>query len=173
MENVEALALAALAKKRRPFRRLKAVDEWIAEHREVQWRYRFLVLTGPSKTGKTQYALSLVAANRSLELNMASCDEPDLRQYSWDTHDLILLDECSAKTILAQKKLMQAGPCWLNMGNSKTNAYAYSVWLHAKLFVVCTNRWELELETLSAPDADWLQDNSLVIRIDSPLYVTD
>ena len=68
---------AELALARRPFRRLPVVDAWVALHATTRWRYPFLVLTGPSCMGKTQYALSLVAACRALGLNMACAVEPD------------------------------------------------------------------------------------------------
>ena len=63
---------------RRPFRRLGVVESWVELHVKTRWRYPFLVLTGPSCMGKTQYALSLVGIGRALELNMACAVEPDL-----------------------------------------------------------------------------------------------
>ena len=89
--------------------------------------------------GKTQYALSLLPPQRALELNMASAVEPGLHAYDPAAHDLILFDEMSAAAVLRQKKLMQAPPSLLGLGSSPTNNFTYSVWLHAKLLVVCTN----------------------------------
>ena len=105
MREVSEKTWELLESQRRPFRRLVVVEDWIAEHKKNAWRYRFLVLTGPSKTGKTQFALGLVAAGRSLELNMAASDEPDLRDYDYEKHDLLLLDEMSAKSVLSQKNM--------------------------------------------------------------------
>ena len=105
---------AELALARRPFRRLPVVDAWVALRATTRWRYPFLVLTGPSCMGKTQYALSLVAACRALGLNMACAVEPDLRTYNPAVHDLILFDEMSV--VLRQKKMMQARHAWLASG---------------------------------------------------------
>ena len=120
--------------------------------------------------GQTQYALSLVAPQRALELNMASAVEPGLHAYDPAVSDLILFDEMSAAAVLRQKKLMQAPPSLLGLGSSPTNNFAYPVWLHAKLLVVCTNRWGLKVETLPAADHEWLLTNAVVVRVDEPLF---
>ena len=71
-----------------------------------------------------------------------------------------------------QKKLMQAPPSLLGLGSSPTNNFAYAVWLRAKVLVVCTNRWGLELETPPAADHEWLLTNAVVVRVDEPLFLS-
>ena len=88
----------------RPFVHIPAVQEWIAEHRRLQWRYKFLILNGASMLGKTRYALGLVPPGRGLELNCIAGNEPDLRGYDPTETDLILFDEMPAAAILGQKK---------------------------------------------------------------------
>ena len=39
------------------FRCLPEVDQWASQDLRTEWRYKFLVLDGPSKVGKTQFAL--------------------------------------------------------------------------------------------------------------------
>jgi len=155
---------------RRPFRRLLEVDQWVAAHQDIRWRYPFLVLTGPSSTGKTQFAKSLAPFSAVMEVNMANSSEPDLKTYNHEVHQLILLDECSALAVLTQKKLMQAPPCQIALGTSKTNAFSYSVWVHAKMLVVCSNVWHWELANMSPPDQEWLTTNAVVIDAMEPLY---
>ena len=179
VQEVAAAALAAritmvhveLAAARRPFRRLGVVESWVELHVKTRWRYPFLVLTGPSCMGKTQYALSLVGIGRALELSMACAVEPDLHAYDAGVHELILLDELSAAGVLRQKKLMQAPASMLGLGSSPTNNFAYSVWIHAKLLVVCTNRWDLELQKLPPADREWLATNAVVVRVTEPLFL--
>ena len=162
---------AEVALARRPFRRLPVVDAWVALRATTRWRYPFLVLTGPSCMGKTQYALFLVAACRALDLNMACAVEPDLRTYNPAAHDLILFDEMSVQAVLWQKKMMQAPACMLGLGSSPTTNVAYAVWIHAKLLVVCTNRWDVEVKAVPHADREWLAANSVVVRVDEPLFV--
>ena len=161
----------ALALARRPSRRLPAVDAWVRLHEENLWRYPFLVLTGPSQTGKTQFATGLVGEGEALDLNMAAAPEPDLKCYDPERHRLILFDECSASQILKQKKLFQAPPVPVSLGNSATNMYSYEVLVHKKLLVVCTNRWEQDVWGMPMEDRNWLLDNALVIRVEEPLWI--
>ena len=162
-----------LAAKRKAFVHIPEVQDWIEDHKEVKFRYKFLVLTGGSGLGKTQFAMGLVAPGKALELNMAATGDPDLKEYDVSVHDLLLFDEMAAKYIVVHKKLFQAPPAVLTLGNSSTNCHAYSVWVHQKLLVVSTNRWEAELAQLPSVDADWLKANSVVIRVVAPLWVVD
>ena len=162
-----------LAAARKAFVNLPEVQDWIEDHKEVKFRYKFLVLTGGSGLGKTQFAMGLVAPGRALELNMAATGDPDLRDFDVSVHDLLLFDEMAAKYIILHKKLFQAPPAMLTLGNSSTNCHAYSVWVYQKLLVVSTNRWDAELMQLPSVDADWLNANAVVIRVVAPLWVVD
>ena len=51
------------------------------------------------------------------------------------------------------------------------NNFAYAVWIHAKLLVVCTNRWDVEVKAVPHADREWLAANSAVVRVDEPLFV--
>ena len=155
---------------KRPFVTIPEVSQWLDEHKLVRWRYRFLVLQGKSMLGKTRYSMSLVPDGRALELNCISGNEPDLRAYDPTETDLILFDEMPASAILGQKKLMQWPPAMVSLGTSATNAFAYKVWVHQKLFVVSTNTWYDDLEDLQESDREWLEKNALVIHVTEPLW---
>ena len=155
---------------KRPFVSIPAVHSWIKDHKFMKWRYTFLVLQGGSMLGKTRYALSLVPDGRGLELNCISGNEPDLRAYDPTGTDLILFDEMPASAILAHKKLMQCPPAMVSLGTSATNAFAYKVWVHQKLFVISTNTWFEDLEDLSSAYREWLEKNAVVLRVTEPLW---
>ena len=97
-------------------------------------------------------------------------NEPDLRTYDATQIDLLLLDEMPAWGILKQKKLMQCPPALIQLGASATNACSYKVWVHQKLIVVSTNTWDEELEEMTKADRDWLYSNSVVVRVNGPLW---
>ena len=162
-----------LASESKPFLRIESIERWKEDHVAVKPRYKFLVLVGPSGLGKTQYAKSLVENGRALELNMAAAPEPDLKEYHHDAHDLVLFDECPAKVILRQKKLFQAPAAKVSLAASATGCYSYSVWVHQKLLVVCSNVWHHELRSLPHEDVEWLVSNSLVYSVDRPLWTQD
>ena len=144
-----------LERAERPFKTFPEIERWKEEHALARPRYRFLVLVGPSGLGKTQFAKSLVRKGRSLELNMASAPEPNLKEYDHEQHDLILFDECAAQKVLLQKKLFQAPLSAVSLGQSTTGCFAYSVWVHAKLLVVAFNAWHHDVHELGKADAHW------------------
>ena len=40
-----------------------------------------------------------------------------------------------------------------------------------QLLVVCTNRWDVEVKAVPHADREWLAANSVVVRVDEPLFV--
>ena len=83
-----------LSRRRRPFQSPPQVLGWLRTFDEVEERYKFLVLEGPTRVGKTAYARSLCPAGQSVyEENCAAGGQPDLRGYHFRKHGPILLDE--------------------------------------------------------------------------------
>ena len=162
--------LAQLEALKQPLKRIAVVESWVEEHEALKWRYRFLVLSGPSMLGKTQFALGLACRSRGLELNCSSGKEPDLRQYDPLDTDLVLFDEMPASAIIGQKKLMQCPPALVTLGTSGTNAFAYKVWVHQKLFVISTNTWHEDLKKMNKGERDWLVANSVLVDVTAPLW---
>ena len=162
---------AHLRSEARPFVVLPQVTAWLLHFTFIQSRYQFLVLDGPSRTGKTQFALNLGARDEVLEVNMAAAPEADLRGYDALRHSIIVYDEISPEQVLRQKKLFQAGNSSVLLGASSTNCHSYSVWVHRKKMICCSNLWQYKLQTLPAVDADWLRANSVLVDVQSPLFV--
>ena len=160
----------SLAANRAPFKSIDVVNEWIQSHECIAMRYKFLVLVGGSGLGKTQFAKGLVPDGAALELNMAAAPEPDLREYDPKRHRLVLFDECEPKQVMRQKKLFQCPPAEVQLGASATNCHAYKVWVHQKLFVICSNVWCHEVQRMFQDDASWLAANSVVYHVTAPLW---
>ena len=154
----------------RPFKVISAVVDWQRAFDDVLPRYPFLVLDGPSRTGKTQFAKSLAPPDEVYEVNMACAPEADLRTYDPLVHTVIVYDECSPEQVIRQKKLFQAGASSVLLGASGTNCHAYHVWVHRKKMVICSNVWAWNLQRLPAVDAEWLNANSTVVRVEERLY---
>lgn len=157
----------------RPFRRLPQVDEWLAQFQQSRDRYPFLVLEGPSRLGKTQYAEHLVPCNRSLSVDCSSAIEPDLRQYASDEVDCIIFDEAKAAMVIRCKRLFQAPMGQVNLGLSATNCNAYQVMVHRKRLIICSNSWSAEVLALTAADAAWIAANSVLVIVKEPLWLPD
>lgn len=163
--------MEVLAKRRKPFRVLPVVQQWRRQYDDDAFRYKFLVLEGPSRVGKTQYARSLTPGEPSsvLELNCAGKVPIDLRTYSRE-HRLIIFDEASAPQIISQKKVFQAGPATIQLGQSSTSIYSYAVYLYRTMLVVCSNDWSFTLQKLPADDRDWIVENSVHVLVTEPLF---
>ena len=82
----------ALRGKLLPFKKYSKVDEFLAQYKEVRSRYKFLVLEGQSKTGKTCFTKWLLGnPDRVFETNCAACPEPELRDFNSLYHETFSL----------------------------------------------------------------------------------
>ena len=61
--------------------------------------------------------------------------------------------------VVGNKKRFQAPPDPVQLGQSSTNCFAYTLCVHQCLLVVASNKWAAELAELSEADRAWLQAN--------------
>jgi hypothetical protein len=103
-------ALELMQPRKRPFRVFPPVEVWRGQYVEPGDRYNLLVLHGPSKTGKTEFAKSLFGAERTLVIDCQNAAVPDMKDYVLGHHLCVVFDEVDsgAKLIAQNKKLMQA-----------------------------------------------------------------
>ena len=160
-----------LALRRRPFLSLPVVLKWKQQYLEDDFRYRFLVLEGPSQHGKTQFARSLVPEDEILELSCSGGVPVDFRSFKRHQHKLVLFDEIEAQQVLALRKAFQAGASPVQMGHSATGMYTYSMFLYRIMFVLCSNTWTASLSKLKPDDVSWIEANQIYIKIDKHLFL--
>jgi uncharacterized membrane-anchored protein len=154
-----------------PFTPVPAVLAWHSLFEQPQWRYPFLVLDGPSQTGKSIFARSQSPGQKCLFVDCSGASVPDLSGYDASRHELIVYDEASAELVLRHKKLFQSAPEVVVIGGSSTNCYARRVVVYRKKMIVCSNRWDQEVRKLISEDRAWLQQNSVYVGVASPLWV--
>jgi hypothetical protein len=159
-----------LAGRRRPFCSLEQVQVWQNQYSDDNFRFRFLVLEGPSRFGKTQFARSIVPEENILELSCSGGVPIDLKSFQRHKHKLILFDEIEAPQVLALRKAFQAGPSPVQMGQSQTGMYTYSVFLYRVMFVLCSNTWTESLSKLKQGDAAWIEANQIHVEVDRQLF---
>jgi len=108
-----------------------------------------------------------------LEVNCASCPEPDLRDFRPLLHRGILFDQATAEMVLRQRKLFQAPAVDVRLGCSTRNCHAYDVFVSGVAMMIASNTWESELKALTrVEDRKWLEDNSIVVTVGSlPLWL--
>ena len=119
-----------LKEQEKPSIEVAEVDAWVAAHRELKHRYKFLVLEGASRFGKSIFALKIAGRTQTLDLSCAGQLHPDLRNHNPFIHKAVLFDEAPVDMILAYKRHFQAPSTLLDCGTSATNNWSYKVWLH-------------------------------------------
>ena len=161
----------ALSRTLLPFRRIAAVDEWQLQYTDHRHRYTFLVLEGPSCTGKTQFARALCPADKQVfELNCASDQEPPLQGFNPVQHGLVLFDEIRPNAVARQRKLFQAGTAEIQLGCSATNVHMYSVCTYRTRLVCCSHDWSVFLDEMAPACREWVVLNSVHVWCTSPLW---
>ena len=148
-------------------------DFWKAQYRKLLPRYKIGVLYGPSSTGKTMKARVAFGPDESrcYEVNCGAGDEPSMRGFRFFYHKWILLDECSPKQILANKKFFQAQPKKIMLGTSKTGCHEYPCFVHRVPMLVCCNDWAEEVQLLKKPsDREWLETNTVLMPVLKNLF---
>ena len=159
------------AKLRKPFKSIAPVDKLIADLTVPRERRKFLVLEGPSRVGKTQYALSLFGQKSTLEINAADEVHPSLQAFCAEEHRCILLDEASPEMVVTNRKLFQAPNALIQLAQSKTSCHMYRVYLNDTLICICSNAWQSKVDQLPASCRDWIMANQVLIRVTRPLWL--
>ena len=155
----------------RPQKTYREVEIFMNQFEQAQHRYKFLVLSGPSRVGKTAFAKSLCDPGlETLEVNCASGAEPELRAYRLRKHGLILFDEICAAQVACQRKLVQAQSAPVQLGCSATNCHSYDIFVWRKKLVLASNHWESSLVLLSDSDREWVVANSIVLKVTEPMW---
>lgn len=138
------------------FPKIDCVEEWKLHYNTVLARYNFLVLWGPSRTGKTEYARSLFKNPFIHE------DSVCWNGYDEDEHDVIIFDDVKSvyKYISDNRKLFQASSDVMTQ-TSATNVYALSVDVTAKPIIVTSNE---------PPGSEWIMANAVIHNVKGPLW---
>ena len=148
-------------------------EEWMQEQEKVKLRQDVCVFVGPTKTGKTEFAMAKCGKN-TLVVNCHNVVEPDLRKFAGaHKHPNLILDEGGPKLLSLHRDLLQASKRDITLGHSNTNRWTYTVNLFRVRIIITSNEWDDELAKLPQKDQDWIAGNTVMIHIDSPTYITE
>ena len=128
------------------------------------WRFKFLLLRGRTRMGKSQKAMSLFGVQGTLLVNCQGLGTsiPSLREVVPGETMCIVFDEISAEQVLANKLVFQAGPWPVTLGQSACGQHAYSLDLYALPMICCSNDFKTtEADGLSEDAAAWIKGNML------------
>jgi hypothetical protein len=168
----QSAALQAIAAMALPMKPLHpSIEAWMMHFEEVDDRYKFLVLFGPSRTGKSRLARSLFGNERTLVVDILNAEHPNLKSYSRIKHRAILLDEMKgAEFIVKNKKALQAHVDGAELGQSPTQQFVYNVFLWRTPLIITTNNFDLS--KMSPIDRDWVLANAVAVHIAEPVWAT-
>ena len=171
MEERVYAVQTALRDTLRPFPKHGIVEQWLAEAQApLQARKKFLILEGPSRTGKTEYVRCLFAVGRVLELNLAGVNVVCLQSFQHQKPDCLLWDEASPALVARNRKLFQHPACMVDTGHSPTGQYVLHVFLNDCVSIICSNSWSAELTKLDEESRDWVVANSVLYVITQPMW---
>ena len=171
LETYTNTAMEGLLHQTRPMKKLQQVSDWLDTFSELQFRYKFLVLDGPSKKGKTVFCRSLSPSrDKFLEVDCSGSADPDLRKCEALRHEFILLDEASVHMILKYKKLFQSSACVVSMSSShqvsQLQGYGAQVPLDCRLQSFCCGD-----ECVGGCRSRLDSDNMVYVDVQDPLWI--
>ena len=148
-------------------------DEWMLEQEKIKLRQDVCVLVGPTKTGKTEFAMAKCGKD-TLVVNCHKVVEPDLRKFAGaHIHKSIILDEGGPELLSLHRDLLQASRRDITLGHSSTNRWTYTVNLYRVRVIITSNEWYDQLAKLSEKDQHWIEGNTVMINIDSPTFLSE
>ena len=169
-----------LAAVQRPWITPPLVSEWKMQYqldstgKMINWgklaRFKFLVLHGPSRTGKTSFAKALWGYDKTHFVPCQGVDEPNMKGFDRRQHQAVVFDECNSAVVLRCKALFQANSDLQQLGQSQCNQHCYEVWLYAVPLIVCTNTWLSDIPESDTEGLEWLASNSYYLHVEHPMY---
>ena len=155
----------------RPFHHHPLIDDWLGQYGALlgtKFRFKVLLLRGPSRSGKTQKACSRFGFASTFVVNAQGLEGnlPSLVGLDRDHHKALVFDEGSVQQVIGNKQFFQAGARAVSLGQSKCNQFSYSVFVYMLPIIVTSNCFPMtEEEGLKAEDADWLSANLIDIPV--------
>ena len=154
-----------------PFPQVPQAEQWLKLFQVDALRYPIMVVLGPSRSGKTEWAKSLF--RMPLELKIGTLDFfPDImRQFKKGHHDGLVLDDVRDLQFLVdhQEKLQGKYDCLVEFGSTAGGTCAYHRDLFGVPVVATINHSTYNLEHLDSHD--WLANpgNRVLVKLDSNL----
>ena len=127
------------------FKRLPLVDKWLAQFCGLSYGrfvcFKFLVLEGASRLGKTQLAISLFGHELTYVCTCQEVQEPNLRGFGRAKHRCIMYDEITWEPVIRNKVLFEASNEGVHICQSKCQQFAEWKLLHHVPMICCTKAW--------------------------------
>ena len=154
-----------------PFRRYPEVTEFtgqfLPENMGRSTRFKFLLLLGDSRFGKTRFATSLFGHESTLVLTCQGANIPPMKSFTRVKDKCVVFDEATSNMVVNNKSLFQAGLDTVLLGQSQCGQHQYSVWTYGVPMIVCTNDWGNDVTDTQML---WLEANSIRLHVTEPMW---
>jgi hypothetical protein len=151
------------------YRRFPVADAWLRLFKTLLPRYPILILQGPSRIGKTEWAKSLFKNPLPLEIGTKPFFPEKMRTFRRGTHDGIILDDVRDLQFLSdhQEKLQATYDRVVEFASTPGGGRAYSHFLSQIPIVVTVNFSTCNLGFLEPGAHDWLgnEENRVLIEL--------
>lgn len=149
---------AQLESKKQAFEDYPLVEEWKDTFQEVQHRYKFLWISGPSGLGKTVYAQNV---GKKYYMHAAGID---WAAYNPNEHDTVIFDDIyDIETYITMHKPMFQSSRATAINTSKTNCHVRRIDTAGKMMIVCSNE---------PPTTNWICANCIHLEVTEPMFTT-
>lgn len=149
-----------------PFPEVPAVTAWRKVFAEELDRYPFLVLLGPSRSRKTEFAKSLFKNPLELKIGTLQNFPDEMRSFSRQVHDAVVLDDCRDFLFLIehQEKLQGKVDAKLEFASTPGGQCKYTKWLWRVPLVITANFTTKNRHLLESDDFLGNSDNRVVVE---------
>ena len=111
---------------------------------------------------------------QALILDCGDAVVPALRgNYVGGEHKVIMFDEAHAEMIVRGKKVFPAGMNLATHGTRPTHINVTHAWLHGIQLVIGSHVWLEELERLKPYNRQLVEDTSVHVVVDEPMWVQE
>jgi hypothetical protein len=168
----------------RPFKQYPKVEEWRGQYfkqaleqcmRKVHGtkltRFKFLVLCGDSRWGKTRFGCNIFGCAQTFVAQCQGVAQPSLAGYDPRFHRAILLDEPGPSLVESCKVFLQAAIEGTDLYQSPTQRFSRWVWVYGVPIIICTNDW-LE-PTDDSKLARWIHANQVFVEVTEAMWTPD
>lgn len=157
-----------------PFRDHEVIDAFLEQFSPSNaascTRFKPLVMKGPSRTGKTQKALSLFGPSRTLSVNCQGISPhiPSIKAFDGTVYRAIFFDEIDERQVLNNKLVFQSPNVPVTLGQSACNAFSYQKYLFGVPLILCSNVFSFTGsggKKLGDEDEQWLRHNLFFVEL--------
>jgi hypothetical protein len=126
-------------------------------------RFKPLIYDGPSRTGKSERAVSWFGPQGTLVLNCQGVAAPHMKGWLSGRYRAVVCEESHWTLLWSNRLLFQSGRQPVLLGQSACNEHAYTVSVYGTPMILTSNNFWEDCEDTAA--REWITANCLPLRL--------